>query len=302
MKPSRFTYHAPQQLEVALDLLAEHGDEAKVLAGGQSLLPMLSFRLAAPEQLIDINRLPGLDTVQRTASGWCIPALVRQRFVERSPEMAATVPILAQALEQVAHPQIRNRGTVCGSLAHGDAAAELPAVMLALEATMHVVSRAGERHIDVEDFFVFHLTTAIADDELLLDVTVADLPPRTYSSFQELATRRGDFGIAGVAAVVTVDESGVVIRCRLTAAGVAPTPVRLTGTEQVVLGQLLEPEVIMAAGAAARHEVSPTGDIHADATYRRQLVGVLIQRALRDVITKGSLDNVIGNVPDNVPA
>jgi len=292
MKPGRFTYHAPQQLEEALDLLSEHGDEAKVLAGGQSLVPLLSFRMAAPEHIVDINRLTGLDTVQRTGTGWCIPALVRQRVVERSPEVAATVPLLTQALEEVAHPQIRNRGTVCGSLAHGDAAAELPAVMLALEATMRVVSRTGERRINAEDFFVFHLTTAIADDELLLDVSVPDLPARTYSSFQEFATRRGDFGIAGVAAVVTVDESGVVTRCRLTAAGVAPTPVRLTGTEQVVLGQRLEPGVLVAAGATARQEVSPTGDVHADASYRRQLVGVLTQRALRDVIIKGSLDNV----------
>ncbi len=292
MKPSRFTYHAPQELEAALDLLGQHGDEAKLLAGGQSLLPLLSFRMAAPEHIVDINRLTGLDTLRRTDTGWCIPALVRQRAVERSPEVAATVPLLIQALEQVAHPQIRNRGTVCGSLAHADAAAELPAVMLALEATMHLVSRAGERRISAEDFFVFHLTTAIADDELLLDVSVEDLRPRTYSSFQEFATRRGDFGIAGVAAVVTVDESGVVTRCRIVAAGVAPTPLRLVGAEQIVLGQRLEPAVLMAAGAAAREEVSPTGDVHAGAAYRRQLVGILTQRALRDVITKGSLEDV----------
>lgn len=292
MKPGRFTYHAPQQLDEVLDLLGEHGDEAKVLAGGQSLVPLLSFRLAAPEHLVDINRLTGLDSVRRTDNGWCIPALVRQRAVERSPEVAATVPLLTQALEQVAHPQIRNRGTMCGSLAHGDAAAELPAVMLALEATMRVVSRTGERLIKAEDFFVFHLTTAIADDELLLDVSVADLPARTYSSFQEFATRRGDFGIAGVAAVVTVDESGVVTRCRLTAAGVAPTPVRLTSAEQMTLGMRLEPDTLAAAGAAARQEVSPTGDVHADAAYRRELVGVLTRRALRDVVMKGSLNNV----------
>jgi carbon-monoxide dehydrogenase medium subunit len=292
MKPSRFAYHAPQELEAALDLLGEHGDEAKVLAGGQSLMPLLAFRMATPEHIVDINRLTGLDTVQRTDTGWCIPALVRQRVLERSPEVAASVPLLTQALGEVAHPQIRNRGTVCGSLAHGDAAAELPAVMLALEATMRVVSRAGERRINAEDFFVFHLTTAIADDELLLDVSVADLPARTYSSFQEFATRRGDFGIAGVAAVVTLDESGVMTRSRLVAAGVAPTPVRLSDVEQILLGERLEPEVLVAANAAAREEVSPTGDVHADAAYRRQLVGILTERALRAVMTKGSLEDV----------
>jgi carbon-monoxide dehydrogenase medium subunit len=291
MKPSRFAYHAPQHLNQALDLLGEYGDEAKVLAGGQSLLPLLNFRIAAPEQLIDINRLPSLDAVERTSGGWRIPALVRQRAVERSADIAATVPLLTEALKQVAHPQIRNRGTVCGSLAHGDAAAELPAVMLALEATMSVASRSSERTVRAEDFFLFHLTTAVAEDELLLDVTVADLLPRTYSSFQEFATRHGDFGIAGVAAVVTFDESGVVTRCRLAAAGVAPTPVRLAVAERLVLGSRLEPEAVAEADAAARAEVSPTGDVHADAAYRRQLVGVLTRRALRDVLAKGSSDN-----------
>jgi carbon-monoxide dehydrogenase medium subunit len=250
------------------------------MAGGQSLMPLLSFRMASPEHIVDINRLPGLDTPQRTASGWHLPALVRQRAVERSAELADEVPLLRQALLQVAHPQIRNRGTVCGSLAHADPAAELPAVMTALDARMTVVSRAGRRVVPAEDFFVFHLTTALEPDELLLGVEFDDLPPGTRTSFQEFATRHGDFGLASVAAVVTRDGDGTVQRCRLVAAGVAATPQRLRAAEDAVVGSRLEPSALVAAERAVHHEVVPTGDVHASADYRRQLVAVLARRAL----------------------
>lgn len=292
MKPSTFTYHAPQDLEQALNLLAEHGDDAKVLAGGQSLMPLLSFRMASPEHLVDINRLPGLSAPYRTATGWSIPALTRQRTVERSAEIAANLPLLPQALAQVAHPQIRNRGTVCGSLAHGDAAAELPTTMLAMGASMRIASQSGERIVPVEDFFLFHLTTALAADEFLLEVSINDQAAGTHTSFREFAARRGDFGIAGVAAVLTVAESGTVTDCRLAVSGVAPTPVRLRATEALLVGDGLDTDVITAAGEAARGEVSPTGDVHADAAYRRQLVGALTKRALRDVTEKASLTHV----------
>jgi carbon-monoxide dehydrogenase medium subunit len=292
MKPSRFTYHAPRDLGEALQMLADHGDEAKVLAGGQSLLPLLNFRMASPEHLVDINFLPDLSALRRQAGGWAIPALARQREVETSDELAADVPLLKQALVQVAHPQIRNRGTVCGSLAHGDAAAELPAAMLALGATLRLAGRRGERDVPVEDFFQFHLTTAIEPDELLLEVHVGTLPAGTLTSFQEFATRRGDFGIAGVAAVVGLAESGAVTSCRLAVSGVAPTPVRLSVTEQLIVGNTLEPALIDAAGSSTRDEVSPTGDVHADAAYRRQLAGALTKRALREVTTKASLSHV----------
>lgn len=292
MKPSRFTHHAPRDLAKALQLLADFGDEAKVLAGGQSLLPLLNFRMAAPQHLVDINRLPDLSAPKRQSDGWTIPALARQRAVERSTELAADLPLLAQALDQVAHPQIRNRGTVCGSLAHGDAAAELPATMLALGATMLLATREGQREVSVEDFFQFHLTTAIEPDELLLEVRIDNLPSRTYTSFQEFAARRGDFGIAGVAAVVSFTESGAVSSCRLAASGVAPTPVRLTETEQLLVGNTLEPDLIDEAGRTTQGEVSPTGDVHADAAYRRQLAGALTKRALRDVTKNASLTHV----------
>ena len=283
MKPSRFAYHAPSSVAEALQSLSEHADEAKVLAGGQSLMPLLSFRMATPEHIIDINRLPGMDAHERTASGWYIPALVRQRTIERSNVLAEEVPLLRQALLKVAHPQIRNRGTVCGSLAHADPAAELPAVMTALGARMRVASLSGERTVAAEDFFVFHLTSALEPDELLVGVEVDALKPRTRTSFQEYAPRHGDFALASVAAVVTQAQDGTVEYCRLVASGVAATPQRLHATEEVVLGTRLDSAELVAAERAVHGEVSPTGDVHASAAYRRQLVSALARRALAEI-------------------
>ncbi|MDT7804658.1 MAG: aerobic carbon-monoxide dehydrogenase medium subunit [Actinomycetota bacterium] len=287
MKPARFTYHAPRELDEALELLREHGDEAKVLAGGQSLMPMLNFRLAHIDHLVDINRL-GSQWSEPTfgAETITIPALVRQRQVERSAEAASLLPVLTEALHQVAHPQIRNRGTVCGSLAHADPAAELPSVLTVLDAKFTLASARGVRTVAAEDFFLFHLTTALEPDELLLEVSVERPGANQFSAFREFATRRGDFALAAVAAVCEVDTTGVVTACRIAAAGVAPTPQRLTETEQLVLGQPLGPDLGAAAEATARAQVDPTGDIHASAAYRARLTGVLVKRALADIQEK----------------
>jgi carbon-monoxide dehydrogenase medium subunit len=287
MKPGRFAYHAPRELDEALALLKEHGDEAKVLAGGQSLMPMLNFRLAQIDHLIDINRLGGgLNEPRLDASTITIPALVRQRQVERSPEMARALPLLASALKDVAHPQIRNRGTICGSLAHADPAAELPSVMTALDAKFTIASADGVRTLDAADFFLFHLTTALEPEEILLEVTVDRLPDGTYSAFQEFATRHGDFALAAVAATCGLDDAGVVTGCRVVAAGVAPTPQRLTAVEELATGRRLDEALLAELDAAARGEVDPTSDIHASAMYRKRLTGVLVKRALADVRTQ----------------
>jgi aerobic carbon-monoxide dehydrogenase medium subunit len=283
MKPGRFAYHAPRSPADVLELLTDHGGEAKVLAGGQSLIPLLNFRMAAPEHLVDINRLPGLDQPVRTDTGWHIPALVRQRVVERSAELAADLPLLRTALTQVAHPQIRNRGTVCGSLAHADPAAELPAVMTALGANLHIASLRGERMVPADDFFVFHLTTALEEDEMLMGVSIDDLAPGTATAFREFAARHGDFALAGVAGVATRDDDGTVTACRLVASGIGATPQRLTAAEQVVIGSRLEPRALASAERAVRQEVEPTGDVHAPAEYRRDLVGALARQVLSDI-------------------
>lgn len=284
MKPGRFAYHAPRELDEALAMLHEYGDEAKVLAGGQSLMPMLNFRLAQVEHLVDINRLGGdLTEMSWAADTVAIPALARQRHVERSERVACALPVLAEALGQVAHPQIRNRGTVCGSLAHADPAAELPSVMSVLDATFTVASARGTRQVPVDEFFQFHLTTAIEPDEMLLRVRVNLPPAGTFSVFREFATRRGDFALAGVAAAVALDADGVVTSCRIAAAGVAPTPHRVRPVEDVVTGQRLDDDVLREAGNLASADVDPTGDIHASAAYRQRLTGVLVRRALAEV-------------------
>lgn len=288
MKPPRFAYHAPKTVEEALGLLATHGDESKVLAGGQSLIPVLSFRLSAPGHLIDVNRLPGLDTIERTAdgAGWRIPALVRQRQAERSAGLAASAPLLTEALAQVAHPQVRNRGTVCGSLAHADSSAEMPSVMVALDARMTIASASGTRVVGADDFFVFHMTTAVEPHELLLAVEFDDPAPRTYTSFTEFAPRKGDFCLAGVAATVTFTADGTVSAGRVVAAGVGATPLRLRPVEELITGSSLNADTRTAAGNAASRAVNPAGDTRADGAYRRQLVSVLVRRALADVKAK----------------
>jgi carbon-monoxide dehydrogenase medium subunit len=287
MKPGRFTYYAPTELDEALGTLREFGDEAKVLAGGQSLMPMLNFRLARIDHLVDINRLGGnLGRPRFEADTITIPALVRQRQLERSEEAARVLPVLTEALHQVAHPQIRNRGTICGSLAHADPAAELPSVLSVLDATFTVASARGVRQVSAEDFFVFHLTTSLEPDELLLEVSVARPPSNQFSAFREFATRRGDFALAGVAAVCEVDDSGVVTTCRIAAAGVAPTPHRLTEVERLVIGARLGADLWPEVEAAARAQVEPTADIHASAEYRSRLTGVLVKRALADIHAK----------------
>lgn len=280
MKPPRFSYHAPETMAETLFLLREHADEAKVLAGGQSLIPLLSFRLATPGHIVDINRLPGLGEIERTASGWRIPALVRQRTAERSAALAASVPLLPEALAQVAHPQIRNRGTICGSLAHGDGSAEMPCVMLALDARMHIQGLDSGRVVPAEEFFLFHLTTAVEPDEILVAVEFDDPLPGTRSAFREFSLRTGDFCLAGAAVTVGFGQDGTVGRSRVVVAGVAPTPLRIRAAEEAIIGTPLDATALADAQAAVYREVRPTGDVHADAAYRRSLAAAMVRRAL----------------------
>jgi carbon-monoxide dehydrogenase medium subunit len=282
MKPGRFVYHAPRALDEALALLRAYGDDAKILAGGQSLMPMLNFRLARVGHLIDINRLGGDLGEPRIGAGTVtFPALARQRRVERAPELARALPLLTTALREVAYPQIRNRGTICGSLAHADPAAELPAVMTALDATFTIVSADGVRTLGAGEFFRFPFTTALEPDELLLEVTVERPPP--YAAFREFAVRRGDFALAAVAVACGLDGDGVVTRCRVAAAGVAPVPLPLRAVERLAAGEHLDDGRPAEIEEAARAEVEPASDIRASAAYRRRLTGVLVRRALADV-------------------
>jgi aerobic carbon-monoxide dehydrogenase medium subunit len=290
LKPPPFGYDAPRTVGEALTALAtanERGEHGKVLAGGQSLIPLLNMRLAAPGRLVDINGVGELDTVAVTPAGVRVGALARHARVERSAEAARVQPLLRQALAHVAHPVIRNRGTVVGSIAHADPAAELPAVLAVLEGSVEAASAAGRRTIAAADFFAGPLESALAPGELATAAFFPALPPRTGTAFAELARRHGDYALVGVAAVVSLDDD---LRVRTARAGylsVAGTPLVLDLTEPASQGQAGRPPgaadwAPAAAYAAAR--VDPEPDIHASADYRRHLAAVLTERALREAV------------------
>jgi carbon-monoxide dehydrogenase medium subunit len=278
VKPAPFVYHAPREIGAVVALLAEHGDEAKVLAGGQSLVPMLALRLAAPGHLVDLGRVDELRALS-FAGGVRVGAGVTQRALERSAPLARACPLLAEALPCIAHPPIRNRGTVCGSLAHADPAAELPAVMVALDATLTARGPSGQRNIAARDFFLSFLGTALEPDEVLTDVYVPPWHPGAGWAFVELSRRSGDFAIAGVAAVVVM-VAGRVTEARLAACGVGSIPLRLSGGETALQGRPLDDGAIDDAAAAAVAELDPPSDVHAPGAYRRHVTRVLVRRAL----------------------
>jgi len=281
MKPPRFSYHDPATVEETLVLLAQHGDAARVLAGGQSLVPMLNFRLARPGHVVDVNRVAGLASMNPGPDGSLrIGALVRQRTLERSALIRERSPLITQAMPFVGHSQIRARGTLGGSLAHADPAAELPAVMVALGARLTLQSARGPRIVGVEDFFVGALTTALAPDELLTEIALPAWPARTGSSLQEVAIRRGDFALGGVAATLTLDAQGRVAGARIVCFGVGPRPARALDAERSLAGGAPSAPAFAEAGRLASAGVEPSDDIHASAAYRKRLAGVLTTRAL----------------------
>ncbi len=281
MKPAPFLYFRPTTVEEAMALLAEHGDEAKPLAGGQSLIPAMNFRLARPGALVDLNRIAELSYVRSHRDGLVIGAMTRQRTVERSEEVRRVAPLVSEAMPFVAHPQIRNRGTVGGSIAHADPAAELPAVMLALEARFRARSRSGERSIPAGEFFKGALETALRPDELLVEIAVSRRPPRSGHAFTEVARRHGDYALVGVAAVVTLDPRGRCGTARIALVSVGDGPVLATAAAALLVGAEPTADAIRAAAdAAAQQDIDPPADIHASAAYRRHLTAVLTRRTL----------------------
>ncbi|HUP76848.1 MAG TPA: xanthine dehydrogenase family protein subunit M [Acidimicrobiales bacterium] len=280
MKSPPFEYFAPRSLDEALALLHEHGDEAKVLAGGQSLIPILALRLAHPAVLVDIGGIDTLGEIARNGS-LTIGASVTQRRAERSAEVAAASALLAETLPQIAHPQIRNRGTVGGSLAHADPAAELPAVMLALDAVMTIRGPGGTRSVAAADFFRSYLETAVGVDEMLVDVRVP-IPSATGvgSSFQEISRRHGDFALAGAATQVELDTDGRVRRASIAFCGVASTPVRAGAATAALVGRVLDKPTIDEIARLAATDLDPPSDVHATGAYRKHIAGVLASRTL----------------------
>lgn len=283
MKPPAFTYHAPRSLDEALAALAATGGDGKVLAGGQSLIPLLNMRLAAPRHLVDINGVRELDTVEVTSGGVRVGALARHARVERSAEVAEAQPLLVRALRHVAHPVVRNRGTVVGSIAHADPAAELPAVLALLGGTVEVAGPAGRRTVPAADFFAGPMEPALAPGELAVSAFFPRLAARTGAAFAEVSRRHGDYAMAGVAATVTVDRAGRVTAARAGYLSAAATPLVLD------LGEAVREHQDAAGGhdwgavaAWAADRLDPEADIHASAEYRRHLARVLTERVLRD--------------------
>ena len=281
MKPPAFDYVRPTSVDEATAALAQHGDAAKLIAGGQSLVPMLNFRLLAPAVLVDLNGLPGLDTVEVNGDSLRIGSLTRHRTLETSSEVAARFPVVTAAMAHVAHLAIRNRGTIGGSLSHADPAAELPTLALLLDARIGVAGPDGTREIAAADFFEGALTTALADDEMVTHADIPNLPAGHGWGFQEIARRHGDFGLAGAAAVVTRngDTAGEV---RIAMLGVGDTPLRATAAEDILTGSTFDAGIINAAIEAVRSAVEPNDDLHASADFRRHLAGVQAKRALAD--------------------
>lgn len=286
MKPAPFEYHAPTERQAALALLAESGFDAKILAGGQSLVPAMNFRLARPSVLIDVNRVDDLFGVRIGDDGsTLIGAMTRQRELERSPLIAAHVPLIAEAMPHIAHPQIRNRGTIGGSLAHADPAAELPALAVALDARLRLQSQSGERWLPAADFFLGVLTTALEPDEMLVEVVIPALPARAGTAFDEIARRHGDYAMAGAAAVVTLDHDGTIAGCALVLMAVGDAPIRVRAIE-ALRGEQPTPETISAAAESLDGEIDPPNDLHATAAYRRHLVKSLARTTLTRAVER----------------
>lgn len=284
VKPGAFDYYRPDSLDEACALLAEHGASARVLAGGQSLVPLMNMRILSPEVLIDINRCHDLAYLRREGDVIACGALTRQGEAERSELVATHLPLMANAMPHVGVRANRNFGTVCGSLAHADPLAELPSVATALEARFVIAGNRGRREVGADEFFVSALTNCLEPDEMLAEVRLPVMPANARCAFLEIANRAHGFAVAGVAAIIELDHDRRCTRARLSAMGAGDTTARLATVEALLEGQRLDDALIRAAGAAASAAAEPAEDVHASADYRAHVIGTLVQRALRQML------------------
>jgi carbon-monoxide dehydrogenase medium subunit len=289
MKPAPFEYRAPDSIDHALELLDEHGDTAKILAGGQSLVPAMNFRVVQPSMLIDLNRIKEMEYV-REEDCLHIGAMTRERTLEFDEHIARRSPLLHEAVPNIAHPQIRNRGTIGGSIVNADPAAELPVLMLALNARLKALSTAGERWIEAQDFFVGMFTTALEPNELLMEIEIPFPQARTGWSFVEVAPRAGDYALMGVAALVTLDENGICRQSKLVYLNAGDGPIDAKEAAQSLVGQSVYEKVINTAAAhASEKEISPFGNIHASPEFQRHLAKVLTIKALKQAVERAGI-------------
>jgi carbon-monoxide dehydrogenase medium subunit len=286
MIPRTFEYHVPRSLAEAVSLLQHLGPDAKILSGGQSLVPMMKLRLASPPHIVDINRLPDLDYILE-ADGWLkIGALARESDLENSPIVRSRYPLLADTTRVIADPLVRNQATVCGNLAHGDPANDHPATMLALEAALVAISPRGEREISIKDFFTGLFSTDLQPDEILKEIRVPTPQPLSGGAYLKMERKVGDYATAGVAVQITLDNSGVCQRAGVGLTNVGFTPIKAAKVEDFLRGKLLDDAAIRQAGEIAAAESRPVDDIRGSADYKRDLVRVLTARAIRQAISR----------------
>ena len=288
MKPAPFVYFAPGTVDEVMELLRQHGDDAKILAGGQSYIPTMSFRLAQPEVVIDLNGVAGLSELREVDGGLRIGAMCRQRTVERSALVARRAPLLSETMPWIAHPQIRNRGTFGGSLAHADPASELPAVVSVLNGRFRIRRQTGEEWVAADDFFIALFETAVGPEDLLLEVEIPDLPSGSGWAFQEFARRHGDYALVGVAVVLRL-EGQVCREARIALLSVGEGPVRARLAEAALVGQAVDTALLeRASEIVARQDIDPPADIQASSAYRRHLAEVLTRRALSQAVARAA--------------
>lgn len=299
MKFCDFEYAAPATLKEAVSLLAAGQGEAKIIAGGQSLLPTMAYRLAQPSMLVDLRKIPGLSGIRIDNDGVEIGALTRWRDIENDARLSTAQPLLREAIRHVAHYQIRNMGTVGGSLAHADPAAEMPGIAMTCDARIRVQGDRGERIIPAADFFLGPLSTALSDDEIIVDIQLPAWAPERYWAFKEFSKRQGDFAIAGVALHFLMDAGGRAADVHVGAIGTGDRPLRLAAVEQYLTGKVLDESAIKEAGRLASEAVQPGDDIHASAAYRRSLAGTLTRRCLNEALHRASPAAAGGQVRGN---
>ena len=287
MKPAAFEYFAPQTLDEALELLHEHGDDAKILAGGQSLMPLMNLRLARPKVIVDINRISGLDQIATTSEGGlAIGALARQRALERSAPVRQQNPLLAAAMPLIGHFQIRNRGTLGGSMVHADPAAELPAVSVLLGGEFLLARTAGARIVPAADFFLGYLATAATPEEILTEVRLPKWRAGTVCAIDEIARRKGDFALVGVALKAEIDEDKILQDVAIVLFGVGGKPQQIRSAEALLKGRPIDQRALRELSQTVAAELDPDSDIHASATYRKEVGGVLARRVLESALAR----------------
>ncbi|HWO95442.1 MAG TPA: xanthine dehydrogenase family protein subunit M [Bacillus sp. (in: firmicutes)] len=293
MKPATFNYLQPSSMEEALQYLSEYGEDAKVLSGGQSLIPLLNMRLSTPKYLIDLGRVEGLSYIQEEGEFLAIGALTKHIEIEKSKLIKEKCPVLSEAIQWVGHVQIRNRGTVGGSIAHGDPSAELPCVISALRGEIVIADANGEEVLSPEEFFLTYMLTSLQPDQLVKEVRFPIIKPSSGSAFVEVARRHGDFGLVEVAAVVDLGEDGRFLDVKLAIGGVNSVPTPLEDVEELLIGKEPSEDIYKEASNLTMEIVEPESDLHGTAEYRRELSGTMVIRALKQATDRAQGGRVL---------